>query len=103
MNCFDNKHYLKSLGGDMTAAIEEKLNTTGACLLGSGVYYVSGIRMPKGSALIGMGNATKLVLLPEVESGAAVYINGFCTVKDLCVLGSEENTSNMYWSLVQQP
>ena len=74
----------------MTAAIEEKLNTTGACLLGGGVYYVSGIRMPKGSTLMGMGNATKIVLLPEVEAGAAVYIGGFCTVKDLAVLGAEE-------------
>ena len=90
MNCFENKHYLKSSGGDMTAAIEEKLNTTGACLLGSGVYYVRGVRMPKGSALIGMGNATKLVLLPEIESGAAVYINGFCTVKDMAIIGSEK-------------
>ena len=91
MNCFENKHYLKSNGGDMTAAIEEKLNTTGACLLGSGVYYVSGIKMPKGTALMGMGNSTKVILMPEIESGAAIYLGGFCTVKDLAILGSEEN------------
>ena len=91
MNCFENIHYLKSNGGDMTSAIEEKLTSTGACLLGSGTYYVSGIKMPKGTALMGMGNATKIVLRPEITAGAAIYMSGFCTVKDLAVLGSEEN------------
>lgn len=91
MSCFENKHYLKSNGGDMTAAIEERLTATGACLLESGTYYVRGVRMPKGSALMGVGNSTRIVLMPDVESGAAVYIGGFCTVKDLAILGAEEN------------
>ena len=90
MNCFENKHYLKSSGGDMTAAIEAKLRDTGACLLGSGTYYVSGIKMPTGTTLMGMGNATKVILLPEVESGAAIYLGSFCTVKDMAILGAEE-------------
>jgi len=75
----------------MTEAIEEKLNTMGACRLGSGMYYVRGIKMPKGTALFGMGSSTKVVLMPEIESGAAIYLGGFCTVKDLAVLGAEEN------------
>lgn len=91
MSCFENKHYLKSNGGDMTAAIEKRLTATGACLLESGTYYVRGVRMPKGSALMGVGNSTRIVLMPDVESGAAVYIGGFCTVKDLAILGAEEN------------
>ena len=75
---------------DVTSAIEECLSTHGVCRLGSGVFYVHGVQMPKGSAIMGNGNASKLVLLPSLASGAAIHLNSFCTVKDLSVLGSEE-------------
>ena len=89
---FDEKYYLPASGDttDMTAAIEEKLNSEGACLLGCGNYYVKEINMPVGTSLIGMGAATRLILMPEVEKGYTVRINSFCTVRDMSILGSEE-------------
>lgn len=89
---FNEKYYLAATGdtADVTAAIEEKLNTEGACLLGTGDYYVKEINMPVGSSLIGMGAATRLILMPEVEEGYTVKINSFCTIRDMSVLGSAE-------------
>ena len=88
-----NKHYLESNGGDMTSAIQEKLDATGACILGSGTYFVSGINMPDGSSLMGMGKSTRIILKEDVTDGAAVKIGAFCTVKNLCIAGSENNIS----------
>ena len=77
-------------GVDMAAAIEEKLQKFGTCLLGSGTYFVSGITMPDGASLLGVGYATKLLLMPELETGYTVKLGSFCTVRDLSVCGSEE-------------
>jgi len=76
-------------GRDMAPAIEKTLQAHSACLLGSGKYYVSGIRMPKGSYLAGLGDATQIILKKEVTDGAAVAMDSYCTVKDLTVLGDE--------------
>ena len=88
-------YYLPSTGDgkDRTAEIEAKLCRHGACQLGSGMYIVSGIQMPDGTSLMGMGSCTKILLADEVETGAAIAMGSFCTVKDLLVMGSEEEIS----------
>lgn len=89
---FDSQYYLPSTGDttDRTAAIEEKLTKYGVCMLGHGIYAASGVKMPEGSALVGIGNATKLLLNEDVETGYAVRLDSYCTVRDLSVVGSLE-------------
>ena len=77
-------------GSDMTAAIEEKLSQHGTCLLGSGTYTVTGIRMPEGSSLIGIGDSTKVLLREDVKEGYTVRLTSRCAVKNLAVIGSTE-------------
>ena len=80
-------------GADMTAAIEEKLFRYGTCFLGSGTYTVTGVRMPEGSSLIGVGANTKILLREDVTDSYAVRLNTMCTVKNLSVIGSEDDVS----------
>jgi hypothetical protein len=75
---------------DRTAEIREHLQTYGCCRLGSGKYVVSGIEMPDATTLSGEGGATKLLLKAELSEGFAVKMGSFCAVKDLMVLGAEE-------------
>ena len=82
-------------GADMTAAIEEKLLQYGTCFLGSGTYIVTGIRMPEGSSLIGVGANTKLLLREDVAESYTVRLSTMCTVKNLSVLGAEDDISLM--------
>ena len=88
---FTEKYYLESTCDrtDRTAEIEEKLEKYGSCLLGTGVFYVSGVKMPDNTTIMGMGTATKVILADEVEEGAAIKIGSYCSVKDLFVRGSE--------------
>lgn len=74
---------------DRTSAIEQLLQQYGVCILESGDYYVRGIQMPENSTLMGMGNATRMVL-SEDAAGAAIRMNSFCTVKNLAVTGAED-------------
>ena len=76
-------------GVDMAPAIEKVLRERGACLLGAGTFYVSGVKMPEGSTLAGLGDATRIILKKEVTDGAAVTMDSFCAVKDLTFLGDE--------------
>lgn len=86
------KYYLESKNDftDSSALIEKNLAEFGTCELGPGKFYVSGINMPDGSAIIGTGAATKIILMPEIESGAAITLGSFCTVKNLYLCGAEE-------------
>ena len=86
------KYYLESTNDctDRTAEIEKKLCEYGVCLLGAGVFYVSGVKMPDETTLMGMGTATKLVLAPEIEAGFTVQISSFSCIKDLYICGTEE-------------
>ena len=87
--------FLKSKNdkSDRTAEIEEKLKNYGVCILGSGVFYVTGVKMPDHSTLWGQGNATRVILSDEVDEGAAIQLGSFCTVRTLCVAGAEEEFS----------
>ena len=77
-------------GADMTAAIEEKLKKYGVCMLGAGVYRVTGVKMPEGTSLMGVGNATKFLLDEGVENGVALQVNSLCTVRDVAFFGAME-------------
>ena len=73
---------------DVTSEILERLDMYGVCILGSGIYRVSGLLMPEGSTLSGMGAATKVLLSESVTDGFAIGMNSYTTVKDLSVIGS---------------
>lgn len=75
---------------DRTEQIQQMLQTYGACRLGSGIYVVTGIQMPEGASLMGVGYATKLLLREDIQEGCAVKLSSLCTVRDLAVLGSRE-------------
>jgi len=85
----DSLYFLSSTRDmtDRTSAIEQMLQQHGVCILGSGDYFVSGIHMPENSTLMGVGKATRLILADGI-SGGTVFMNSFCTVKDLCVTGA---------------
>ena len=70
------EYFLQSTrdGSDRSAEIEEKLKLYGVCILGSGVFYVTGVKMPDHSALWGQGNATRVILSSEISDGAAIQI-----------------------------
>jgi len=86
-------YFLKSTGDqtDRTEEIEAKLRENGICILGSGVYYVSGIVMPPRSTLMGFGECSQVILKEEIESGFAVKLATHCTVKNLTLKGAMEN------------
>ena len=90
-----NEYLLKSTHDqtDRTAEIEEMLTARGVCCLGSGVFYVSGVKMPPHSTLYGQNEATQVVLAPAVTEGAAIAMETFCTVRDLTVLDNEGETA----------
>ena len=73
---------------DRTGDIQTLLNTTGACHLGSGVFYVTGITIPTGGLLTGSGKGTRLVLADSVADGYAVKIGTYGTVQDMSICGA---------------
>lgn len=68
----------------------QRLLKTGYCELGPGDFYISGIEMPEGSTLSGMGLSTRLILLEKAEDVSAISLSSCCTVRDLQLLGSLE-------------
>lgn len=78
--------------GDNTnvrTAIENRLKTYGVCKLGTGTFYVSGIKMAPGQTLIGSGADTIVRLLDSVTDGAAVILDTDCTVSDITIVGAD--------------
>ena len=84
---------LKSTGdtADRSADIEKLLGEYKVCILTPGTYYVSGIKMPTGTSLLGFGEPCKIVLLEEVTDRCAVSMASNCTVKDLTLVGGSED------------
>ena len=95
MEMLCEKYLLESTNDktDVTEKIEAMLNEHGACVLGSGVFYVSGIDMPEGSTLMGMGHASEIILKSSVRDGYAVKLGSECTIKNLAVLGGTDKIS----------
>lgn len=77
---------------DRKGDIEEMLRVNRTCILGSGTFYVSGVTMPDGTALMGLGECSEVILMDEVTEGYAVSMGSYCTVKNLTLKGSEEET-----------
>ena len=75
---------------DRTEEIEKLLIETGVCRLDSGDFYVKNIVMPNDTMLIGNGTATRLRLLEGTEECFVVKMASRCIVKDLHLVGSEE-------------
>ncbi|MBR3836987.1 MAG: right-handed parallel beta-helix repeat-containing protein [Clostridia bacterium] len=76
---------------DRSGEIEALLKEKGACTLGVGDYFVSGVTMPHGTSLFGMGEGTRVILLPHVTEGHAILLESHCTLRDLTVLGDEKD------------
>lgn len=76
---------------DRSAEIEKMLSEIGVCILGSGDFFVSGIRMPDRTTIKGMGAATRLILAEEVTEGAAITLGSFCTVREISIVGAESD------------
>ena len=101
----DTHNYLAPSGtnADRKNDIETLLNTTGACILGPGDYYVSGIDMPNNSYLGGSGRATRIILLGEsTDEGYAVHFTDDCTVENMSVIGSETAVSVTNYNYVNR-
>lgn len=90
---YDPSYYLASTNDttDRTEEIEKILREHRMCLLGKGVFYVSGVKMPDNTALRGIGSGTRLILNADVAAGFTVKMSSFCCVKDLCIAGCEES------------
>lgn len=84
------EYYLKSTQDttDRTAEIEALLQTHGVCVLGPGTFLVKNVRMPDNTMLRGEGPASKLLL--HGDGTFTVQLGSYCTVKDITVMGSEE-------------
>ena len=89
------KYLLESTGDktDVTDKIEAMLKELGVCVLGAGTFYVRNLNMPDGSAIMGMGKASKILLDADVDEGYAIKLGSECTVKNLSVLGYESRIS----------
>ena len=84
------EYYLKSTRDttDRTGEIEALLQEYGACVLGPGIFVVKNVQMPDNTMLRGEGPATRLLL--SEDGNFTVRLGSFCTVRDLTVMGSEE-------------
>ncbi len=57
--------YVLESNGDSTdrrADMEKLLAEKGACVLGSGAFYVSGVKMPDHSTLMGLGDCSEVII-----------------------------------------
>lgn len=84
----DTNSYLAPTGdsADVTASIIAMLNQTGVCRLGRGDYYVSNLVMPAGTAIVGSGYGTRVILRGSGD-GFAIKMTDHCIIKDLQILG----------------
>ena len=84
--------FLKETGDttDRSAEIQAMLQKHKVCILTPGTYYVSGVKMPDGTSLYGMGEGSRVVLYEDVTEGCAIRMTSHCTIKDLTLLGTTE-------------
>ena len=78
---------------DRTSAIITMLTNNKKCILGAGTFYTTGIDMPDGSTLIGMGDAT---VLHKTGSGSYVInMNKDNAVDGICIDGNDTVSSTI--------
>lgn len=81
---------------DVSSNIESALSDAGICRLSAGNFYVSGIDMPDGTALIGSGPDTRVILLgANTDEGYAIKIGSNCLVQNMTIVG---NTTDIEYS-----
>ncbi len=85
------RYLLESTGdkSDRTRDIEIMLQESGVCHLGAGVFYVRGVEMPDDTTLMGMGAASRLILMEDIDEGFTVKMASRCLIKDLLIEGSD--------------
>lgn len=90
----DTNAYLAPSGDttDRTADILALLTNAGVCRLGKGDYYVSNMDMPTGTAIIGSGYQTRIVLSGTTD-GYAIKMTDYCSVKDVQIVGKTSSIS----------
>lgn len=71
---------------DRKEEIETVLSEYGECILTKGDYYVTGVSMPVGSKIRGVGEETNLYLMASVTNGSAITPNGNNTISDMRIL-----------------
>lgn len=81
---------------DETAATDRKnevyamLTAFGKCELGKGVFYTdANLVVPDGAVLCGSGKGTTVKLLASVESGSAIKMGPYATVRDMAIKGAD--------------
>ena len=74
--------FLKATGDttDRSAEIMTMLQAYKVCVLTPGTYYVSGVKMPDGTAIFGMGEGSQVVLCEDVEDGCAISMASCCAL-----------------------
>ena len=85
---------LESTGdtNDRTDEIISRLQNYKKCVLGTGIFYTTGINMPDGSSLIGSGDATTLFKDNErSNTNYVVNMNKNNTISNLCIDGNNNN------------
>lgn len=81
---------------DVSSSIESFLQGYGVCRLAPGDFYVSGIDMPDGTALIGSGPDTRIILLgTNSDTGYAIKVGSNCLVQNMTIVG---NTTDIEYS-----
>ena len=85
--------FLESSGDacDRTDEIQQILRERGTCILGIGIFSVTGIQMPDRSSLMGLGEGSVILLSDEVEEGEAVRMGDCCRVQNLSIAGCTED------------
>jgi len=93
MNAVNDLYVLNSTfdTADRSADIEKMLDEKGVCVLGHGVFYVSGVTMPDHTTLMGLGECSQLILAEEIEEGYAVKLGSRCCIKNLAIKGALED------------
>lgn len=76
---------------DMTETIQSMLDNYRYCRLGPGDFNVTGITLPANGMLQGCGSATRLILSPSVDEGAAIRLASYSCVKDICLRGAAKS------------
>lgn len=95
------EYYIKSTNDttDRTEEIQTVLNTFGACVLGAGVFYTTGILVPSNATFSGSGNRTRLILADSVASGYAVRLQTRSSVKDMTIAGAAVDAAQTFESV----
>ena len=83
----DSNYYLSSTGDttDRTNDIATMLSTYKMCRLGTGVFYVNNLQMPRETRITGNGNSTVIVYNGNSSSGYAIKLGYYCSIDNVLI------------------